>query len=62
LVPTPDGRDDVVRIGGPGEGSWVGVVLGEEMVESDLEVDEGVEDPHLSAHLASLTKSVEPRA
>ena len=44
LVPTPDGGDDFVGIGGPGEGRWVGVVLGDEAVDGGLEVDEGVED------------------
>jgi hypothetical protein len=43
LVPTLDGGDDFVGIGGPCERLWVLVVLGEEAVNGSLEVDDGVE-------------------
>jgi len=41
LVPALDGGDDFVGIGGPGEGLWLLVVLGEETVDGGLE--DGVE-------------------
>ena len=44
LVPSPDGCDDGVGIGGPGEGAGFCVVLVDEAVDGGLEVDDGVED------------------
>lgn len=37
-MPALDGGDDFVGIGGPGEGLWLLVVLGEEAVDGGLEV------------------------
>ena len=66
MVPTLDGGDDFVGIGGPGEGRWVGVVLGDEAVDSGLQIDEGVEDPALEPPFGELGEEtfdgVEPRA
>ena len=47
LVPSPDGCDDPVRIGGPGEGPRFCVMLADEAVDGGLEVDDGVEDAAL---------------
>ena len=43
MVPAPDGGDDFIRIGGPDEGVWALVVLGEEAVDGGLKIDERVE-------------------
>ena len=40
-MPSFDGGDDLVWIGGPDEGLWVVVGLVEEAVDGDLEVDNG---------------------
>jgi hypothetical protein len=40
LVPTLDGGDDLLGVGGPLEGLGVLVVLGKEAVDGGLEVDE----------------------
>ncbi len=47
LVPAPDGGDDGVGIGSPGEGLGLSIVLGDEAVDGGLEVDDGVEDATL---------------
>ena len=48
LIPTfgavPDGGDDVVGIGSPGEGLGLLVMLLDEAVDGGLKVDNGVED------------------
>ena len=49
LVPAFDGGDDFVGIGGPCEGLWHLVCLGEEAVDSGLEIDDGSEDPALQS-------------
>ena len=48
-MPSFDGGDDFVWIGGPGEGLWVVVGLVEEAVDGDLEVDNGAEDAAFQA-------------
>ena len=50
-MPSFDGGDDFVWIGGPGEGLWVVVGLVEEAVDGDLEVDNGAEDAAFQAPL-----------
>ena len=47
LMPVPDGGNDCVGIGGPGEGLGFNVVLAHEAVDRGLEVDDGVEDAAL---------------
>ena len=53
-MPSFDGGDDFVCIGGPGEGLWVVVGLVEEAVDDDLEVDNGAEDAAFQAPLREL--------
>ena len=53
-MPALDGGDDLVGIGGPGEGLWLLVVLGEETVDGSLEIDDGVEDAAFQAALGQL--------
>ena len=43
LVATPDGGDDFVGVGGPGEGFWVVVGFPQEAVDGGLEVDHRAE-------------------
>ena len=66
MVPALDGGDDLVGVGGPGEGLWLLVVLGEEAVDGGLEVDDGVEDAAFQPPLRQLGEEaldrVEPRA
>src|SRR4249919_3930125 len=66
LVPSPDGCDDPVRIGGPGEGARFCVMLMAEAVDGGLEVDDGVEGPSLEPALGELCEEaldgVEPGA
>ena len=66
LVPALDGGDDLVGIGGPGEGLGLLVVLGDEAVDGGLEVDDGAEDAALQPPLGQLGEEaldgVEPRA
>jgi hypothetical protein len=42
-VATPDGGDDLIWIGGPSEGPWIVVGLGEKAVDGGLEVDDRLE-------------------
>jgi hypothetical protein len=44
LVPSFDGSDDLIWIGGPGEGFGVFVGFGNEAIDGGLEIDEGMED------------------
>jgi hypothetical protein len=44
LVPTGSGGDDLVGIGGPGEGLWLLVVIEDEAIDGGLEIDEALED------------------
>lgn len=51
-MPTFDGCDNLVGIGGPPEGlGFMLVVLGEEAIDGGLEVDDGMEDAALQAAL-----------
>jgi hypothetical protein len=43
LVPSFDGGDDVIWIGGPGEGFGVFVGFGEKAIDGRLEIDKGME-------------------
>ena len=65
-MPSFDGGDDFVWIGGPGEGLWVVVGLVEEAVDDDLEVDNGAEDAAFQAPLRELREEaldgIEPGA
>jgi hypothetical protein len=66
LVPSFDGGDDLVGIGGPCEGFGVFVGLGDEAVDGGLEVDEGAKDAALEASFGELGEvsldGVEPGA
>ena len=66
LVPSFDGGDDAVRIGGPDEGLRFCVVLADEAVDGGLEVDDGAEDAALEPALGELGEEafdgVEPGA
>ncbi len=44
MVPSFNGSDDPIWIGGPGEGFGVFVGFGDEAIDGDLEIDEGMED------------------
>jgi hypothetical protein len=55
LVPAFDGGNDLVGVGGPGEGFGFLVVLGEEAVDCRLEVDDGVEDASLETTFDGAT-------
>jgi len=65
-MPTLDGCDDFVGVGGPCEGFGLLVVLSEEAIDSGLEVDNGVEDAALEATPRQLGEEafdgIEPRA
>ena len=54
MVPSFDGGDDFVGVGGPCEGLRVGVGLGDEAVDSGLEFYDGVEDTALQSTPAEL--------
>jgi hypothetical protein len=56
LVPAFDGGDDLVGIGGPGEGLGLLVVLSKEAVDGGLEVDERMKNPALERRFDSLAK------
>jgi hypothetical protein len=51
LVPTGSGGDDLVGIGGPGEGLWLLVVIEDEAIDGGLEIDDALEDAALQAPL-----------
>ena len=65
-MPTFDGGDDFVGIGGPGEGFGSLIVLGNVAVDGGLEVDGGMEDAAFEATLRQLGEEaldgVEPGA
>ena len=48
-MPSFDGGDDAIGIGGPDEGFWVIVGLVDEAVDGGLEVGDGAEDTALEA-------------
>ena len=53
-MPPLDGGDDFVGIGGPCEGLWILVVLGEEAIDCGLEVDDGVENAAFQSPFGQL--------
>ena len=56
MVPASDGGDDFIRISGPDEGLWVGVLLGDKAVDGGLEINERVERAALQAPLGEFGK------
>ena len=48
-MPTLDGRDDPLGVGGPGEGLGMVVGVFEEAVDGSLKIDDRVEYPALEA-------------
>ena len=50
-MPTIGGGDDFVWIGGPDEGLWLLVVVGDEAIDGGLETDDAFEDAALEAPL-----------
>ena len=48
-MPTTGGGDDFVWIGGPDEGLWLLVVVGDEAIDGGLEIDDAFEDAALEA-------------
>ena len=66
MVPSLDGGDDFVRVGGPREWLRVGVGLSDEAVDGRLEIDDGAEDTTFQSTSAELGEkpldSVEPGA
>ena len=48
-MPTIGGGDDFVWIGGPDEGLWPLVVVGDEAIDGGLEIDDAFEDAALEA-------------
>ena len=65
-MPSFDGGDDFVRVSCPCEWLRVSVGLGNEAVDGDLEIDDGLEDTALQSTPAELGEKpldgVEPRA
>ena len=53
-MPAPDGGDDFVGIGGPGEGLGLSVVIFKEAVDCGLQVDDRVEDAALQPSLGQF--------
>ena len=65
-MPTIGGGDDFVWIGGPDEGLWLLVVVGDEAIDGGLEIDDAFEDAALEAPLGedgeeTLDGGVRPR-
>ncbi len=65
-MPSFDGGNDAVCVGGPGEGPGVCIRLGDEAVDGGLQVNDGAEDAALEATSTELGEEaldgVEPRA
>jgi hypothetical protein len=65
LVPSFDGSDDLVWIGGPRERFGICVGFCDEAVDGSLEIDQGVEDPAFQSSLGEFCEEaldgVEPR-
>jgi hypothetical protein len=55
-MPTIGGGDDFVWIGGPDEGLWLLVVVGDEAIDGGLEIDDAFEDAALEAPLGEMAK------
>ena len=56
LVPAPDGGDDFIGVGGPGEGRGLPIVLFEESIDGGLQIDDRSNTPRLSLRLVSVAK------
>ena len=50
-MPSFDGGDDFVGIGGPHEGFWLGIGFCDEAVDGGLEIDDRAEDAALQSSL-----------
>jgi hypothetical protein len=50
-MPTIGGGDDFVWIGGPDEGLWLLVAVGDEAIDGGLEIDDAFEEAALEAPL-----------
>ena len=65
MVPTFDGRDDLIRIGGSHEGLGVFVGFLQEAVDGGLEIDDRAEDPAFEASFGQFGEEafdrIEPR-
>ena len=65
-MPSFDGGDDFIRVGGPEERFWVLVGFGDEAIDGGLEIKKGMEDPSLETAFCKFGKEafdgVEPRA
>jgi len=57
LVPAPDGGDDFVGIGSPGEGFGVVIGFAEKAVDGGLQFDNRAEDAALEPALGQLETS-----
>lgn len=55
-MPSFDSGDNLVGIGGPGEGVGLVVMLGDEAVDGGLQVDDGAEDASRQAAFCQLGK------
>ncbi len=66
LVPAPDGGDDFIGVGGPGEGRGLPIVLFEESIDGGLQIDDRSEYAALESALGERGEEafdgVEPRA
>ena len=61
-MPTIGGGDDFVWIGGPGEGLWLLVVVGDEAIDGGLEIDDvPLKTPRLRRRLVRMAKKPSPR-
>jgi hypothetical protein len=56
LVPAPDSGDDLIWVGGPGEGLWSIIGFGDEAIDGGLKVDERVEDAAFQSPTSELGK------
>ena len=65
MLPALHGGEDAFWVGSPDEGFWIGVGLGDEAVDSELQVNDGLEDAALEALARELGEEafdgVEPR-
>ena len=60
-MPTIGGGDDFVWIGGPGEGLWLLVVVGDEAIDGGLEIDDvPLKTPRLRRRLVRMAKKPSP--
>ena len=54
MVPTPDGSDDFVGVGGPGERARIVVGFAQEPVDGGLQIDDQAEDAALQSPFGEL--------